>query len=223
MSKPVLLGKHGDEGDRQRAKRVLLEVLDRSLRLLHPFMPFITDEIWQKLGGVEPSVMVAPYPIAEEVLEDQEADRLIGAVKAMVTSVRNVRAERGFTPKDRFTLFIRADNEREQRFFENYSYLLGELARLDATRVNAEVPPNAHHDVVAGYSIAVVFPEKVVTQEQLERTQREIEKSRRELESLDVKLENPQFVQNAPPAVVEQARARQAELRARIEKLLQNQ
>ena len=59
------------------AKRVLLEVLDRSLRLLHPFMPFVTEEIWQKLGGVEPSIMVAPYPIAEEVLEDREAERLI--------------------------------------------------------------------------------------------------------------------------------------------------
>src|SRR5581483_10853173 len=58
MIKPVLFGKHGTEADQQNAKRVLLEVLDRSLRLLHPFMPFITEEIWQKLGGVEPSVMV---------------------------------------------------------------------------------------------------------------------------------------------------------------------
>src|SRR4029077_6586814 len=124
MVKPVLLGKHGDEADAKRAKRVLLEVLDRSLRLLHPFMPFITEEIWQKLGGVEPSIMVAPYPIAEEVLEDAEAERMMRAVDKMITCVRNARTERGFTPKDRFKLYIRADSERDATFFRDHEYLL---------------------------------------------------------------------------------------------------
>jgi len=222
MVKPVLLGKHGDDAARARAKRVLLEVLDRSLRLLHPFMPFVTEEIWQKLGGVEPSVMVAPYPIAEDVLEDSEAERLLGAVQLMITSVRNARAERGFTPKDRFNLFISAENERDANFFRAYGYLLTELARLDSVRVNDAMPAGAHHDVVAGFSIAIVFPEKVVTQEQLDRTQRELEKSRKELASVDAKLADERFVKNAPPAIVQGAEARREELRARIEKLEQN-
>src|SRR5207253_422583 len=120
MVKPVLLDKHGTESDKQNAKRVLLEVLDRSLRLLHPFMPFITEEIWQKLGGAEPSIMVAPYPIAEEVLEDREAERMVGAVKAITTAVRNVRAERGFTPKDRLKLYVTTNNGRNANFFSEY-------------------------------------------------------------------------------------------------------
>ena len=74
-----------------------------------------------------------------------------------------------------------------------------------------------------GFPIAIEFPAKVVTKEQLERTQREIEKSRNELAGVDARLANEQFVRNAPPAVVQKAQARQAELRARIEKLLQNQ
>jgi len=224
MVKPVLLGKHGNEQDARRAKRVLLEVLDRSLRLLHPFMPFITEEIWLKLGGVEPSIMVAPYPISEEILEDPEAERMMTAVQAMITTVRNVRAERGFTPKDRFRLFVRIDGGgREATFFSEYAYLLLELARLTEVVVNGEIPAGAHHDVVGGFAIAIEFPEKVVTKEQLERTQRELEKSRKEMEMLDGKLANEQFVSHAPPAVVEQARARLIELRARIEKLQQNQ
>jgi valyl-tRNA synthetase len=224
MVKPVLLGKHGNEDDAKRAKRVLLEVLDRSLRLLHPFMPFITEEIWLKLGGVEPSIMVAPYPIAEEILEDREAERMMTAVQAMITTVRNVRAERGFTPKDRFRLFVRIDGGgREATFFSEYAYLLLELARLTEVVVNGEIPAGAHHDVVGGFAIAIEFPEKVVTKEQLERTERELEKSRKEMEMLDGKLANEQFVSHAPPAVVEQARARLSELRARIEKLQQNQ
>ena len=222
MVKPVLLGKHGTDDDRKRAKRVLLEVLDRSLRLLHPFMPFVTEEIWLKLGGIEPSIMVAPYPIAED-LDDSEAERMISAMKAMITTVRNVRAERGFTPKDRFTLYITVPNQREAAHFEAYKYLLNDLARLNETIVNQPIPEGAHHDVVGGYAIGIVFPEKVVTKEQLERTQREIEGSKKELAGLDAKLANDQFVSRAPANVVESARARQAELRARIEKLMQNQ
>jgi valyl-tRNA synthetase len=223
MVKPVLLDKHGTAADKQQAKRLLLEVLDRSLRLLHPFMPFITEEIWQKLGGVEPSIMVAPYPIAEDVLEDKSAERLMAAVKAMISTVRNGRAERGFTPKDRLRLYVRADDPREANFFTEYGYLIIELARLSELVVNGDAPAGAQHDVVEGYAIAIVFPEKVITQEQIERTQREIEKTRNELRSSEARLTNEQFVQNAPPAIVEQARTRHAELIARLEKLLQNQ
>ena len=223
MAKPVLLGKHGSEDDRHLAKRVLLEVLDRSLRLLHPFMPFVTEEIWLKLGGVEPSIMVAPYPISEEVLEDPDAERLTAAVKAIITTVRNVRAERGFTPKDRFTLYIRGNTQRESNFFREYAYLLIELARLDSVAVEGDAPAGTHHDVVEGFHIAIQFPEKQVSQEQLDRVKREIEKTEGELASIQAKLANEQFTNNAPAKIVEGARAREAELRARLEKLQQNQ
>ncbi|HEX7151528.1 MAG TPA: valine--tRNA ligase [Thermoanaerobaculia bacterium] len=223
MVKPVLLGRHGDEAAREKAKRVLLEVLDRSLRLLHPFMPFVTEEIWLKLGGVEPSIMVAPYPIAEQILEDPEAERLMTAVKAMITTVRNVRAERGFTPKDRFRLTIQAQNGREANFFRDVAYLLIDLARLTEVSLNGEVPAGAYQDLVEGFPIAIELPEKVVTPEQLERARRDIEKSEKELAALDAKLVNEQFLKNAPAQVVQTAQARQAELRARLGKLQQNQ
>ena len=77
--------------------------------------------------------------------------------------------------------------------------------------------------MIEGFSIAIEFPERVVTKEQMERTQREIDKSQKELASLDAKLANEQFVRNAPAAVVQQAQARQSELRQRLEKLQQNQ
>ncbi|HEX9161472.1 MAG TPA: valine--tRNA ligase [Thermoanaerobaculia bacterium] len=223
MVKPVLLGKHGDVGEQKKAKRVLLEVLDRSLRLLHPFMPFVTEEIWQKLGGVEASIMTAPYPIGEEVLEDSEAERMIAAVKSIITTVRNVRAERGFTPKDRFRLFISGSDGRESNFFNTYAYILTDLARLSEVVIDGQPPPGTHQDVIEGFHIAIEFPERVVTKEQLERTQREIEKSQKELASVEARLANEQFVKNAPAAVVQQAQARLSELRQRLEKLQQNQ
>ncbi len=222
MVKPVLMSKHGSDDDRKKAKRVILEVLDRSLRLLHPFMPFITEEIWLKLGGVEPSIMVAPYPVAEEVLEDREAERMIDAVTAMITTVRNVRVERGFTPKDRFKLYITAA-DREAAFFRDYAYLLTELARLNEVILGQAIPEAAHHDVVAGFAIGIEFPEKEVSKEQLEKVQRDIEKAQKELAGLDAKLMNEQFLQNAPAQIIDGARARQAELREKIAKLEKNQ
>jgi valyl-tRNA synthetase len=223
MAKPVLLGKHGSDDDRRVAKRVVLEVLDRSLRLLPPFMPFVSEEIWLKLGGVEPSIMIAPYPVPEDVLEDTDAERLMNAAKAIITTVRNVRAERGFTPKDRFKLYLRGSDQRDSNFFRDYAYLLLELARLDEVIIEGEPPAGTHHDVVEGFHIAIEFPEKVVTQEQLDRVRKEIEKSEKELAGLDAKLANEQFVRNAPPQIVQNAQARQLELRARLEKLQQNQ
>ncbi len=160
MAKPVLIGKHGNEQDRRVAKRVLLEVLDRSLRLLHPFMPFVTEEIWQKLGGVEPSIMIAPYPVGEDVLEDPDAERMMDAVRAIITTVRNVRAERGFTPKDRFTLYVRGNDSRQSNFFRDYAYLLTELARLDEVVVEGEPPAGTHHDVVENFHIAIASRKK---------------------------------------------------------------
>jgi valyl-tRNA synthetase len=222
MAKPVLLGRHGTDDDRKRARRVLLEVLDRSLRLLHPFMPFITEEIWLKLGGIEPSIMIAPYPSPEEVLEDREAVRVIEAAQAIITTVRNVRAERGFTPKDRPKLYINGASGRDAGYFRTYAYLLLELARLEEVLVDSEPPAGVHRDVVEGFDIAIEFPPKEVTKEQRERTQREIEGTMKELAGLDAKLTNEQFMSKAPAAIVDGARARQAELRARLEKLQQN-
>jgi valyl-tRNA synthetase len=223
MAKPLLLGKHGSDRDRTSAKRVLLEVLDRSLRLLHPFMPFITEEIWQKLAGVEPSVMVAPYPVFAEELADSDAERLIDTLKGIITRVRNLRAEKGFTPKDRFKLYITYDVDRDARFFSEYSYLLTELARLSEVHINEQAPAGAFQDAVNGVAIAVELPEKVVTEEELEKTRRELEKSRKELEGVEARLANEQFVSNAPPNVVAGAQARRAELIARIEKLEKNE
>src|SRR6202011_5413830 len=108
----------------------------------------------------------------------------IGAGTKMITAVRNVRAERGFTPKEKFTLYVTCDVAREGNFSSECSYLLVELARLTEVVINGQPPAGAHHDVVEGFAIAIEFPEMVVTQEQIERTQREIEKTRKELEAV---------------------------------------
>ncbi|HEY0590153.1 MAG TPA: valine--tRNA ligase [Thermoanaerobaculia bacterium] len=222
MAKPVLLEKTGDRKALQQARRVLLEVLDRSLRLLHPFMPFITEEIWLKLGGVEPSITIAPYPVSEEVLEDPEAERLIGTIQQVVTLVRNLRAERGYTPKDRFRLFLTTADEREARGFESNAHLFTNLARLSEVLVNQTVPEDAHHDHVGTLAVAVELPKKEMSPEEKAKLEKQIEQVEREIASTQARLADEKFVSRAPAHVVDQARGREAELRQRLDKLRQN-
>ena len=222
MAKPVLLGRHGGADEQEMARRVLLEVLDRSLRLLHPFMPFITEEIWQKLGGVEPSIMVAPFPIAEEVLEDPEAESLIRSIQGMITLVRNLRAQRGLAPADRPRFYLKVEDTRLAEFFEQSSYLLRDLARLEAVLINQEPPEGAHRDAVSGLEVAVEFPRKVVTPEEVARIEREVEQIRAEIATIEGRLGNEGFLRKAPPSVVEKDRARKDELSAKLDKLTLN-
>ncbi|HVR44430.1 MAG TPA: valine--tRNA ligase [Thermoanaerobaculia bacterium] len=222
MAKPVLLEKTGDRKALAQARRVLLEVLDRSLRLLHPFMPFITEEIWLKLEGVEPSIMIAPYPIAEEVLEDSEAEKLIATMQQIITTIRNLRAERGYAPKDRFRVVLQIPDRRSARAFEQNGYLLLDLARLSELVINEPIPEGAHRDHVGGIEIGVELPRKEISPEEIERLQKQIEQIEREIASTAARLQDEKFVSRAPAHVVEGARARETELRQRLEKLRQN-
>jgi valyl-tRNA synthetase len=222
MAKPVLSGREGTPESQQNARRVLLDVLDKSLRLLHPFMPFITEEIWQKLNGADPSLMVAAYPKADEARVDAEAERQIAALQEMVTLIRNLRAEKGFTPKDRFVLFVNAPDAGDTEFFRRHNYLLTELARLSEVRFGNSFPPDAHLDSIRGIAIAVQVPEKTASPEELARIQKQIEQLTREIESTKRRLQDASFVERAPAHVVEGARQREAELVARLEKLRQN-
>ncbi|MEO8218891.1 MAG: valine--tRNA ligase, partial [Acidobacteriota bacterium] len=222
MSKPVLSGRHGDRAAQEKAKRVLLEVLDRSLRLLHPFMPFITEELWQKLGAREPSIMIANYPLAEEILEDAGAEAVIQTIQQIITLVRTLRLERGFAPKDRFRLNLTIPDQRDAQFFQSNAYLLLELARLSVVTINESVRDDAYRDSIDGLEIAIEFPEKVLTEEQVERVARDIEKLEQDLAATEVQLENEKFVGRAPAAVVQQVRDKRQDLMARLEKLRQN-
>ena len=222
MLKPVLSGRHGSESERETSRRVLLEVLDRSLRLLHPFMPFITEEIWLKLPGSSGSIMVAPYPHTEVELEDSEAEQSFELVQDLVTTIRNLRAARGYAPGDRFTLFLYTADPRMQRMLEEQSYLMVELARLSALHVNGTAPDGAVRDTIRGIDMAVVLPERELTAEQIEQQARKIEQLEKELEGVRARLADGKFVERAPAHIVDGARRQEQDLVSRLETLRGN-
>ncbi|MGK2859281.1 MAG: valine--tRNA ligase [Thermoanaerobaculia bacterium] len=221
MSKPVLFGREGTPEEQHRAKAVLLTVLDRALRLLHPFMPFITEEIWQKLGPAEGSIMIAAYPQFDEALEDTEAERVVEIVQGIITTVRNLRAGRHIPGKDRLRLHVKADGA-DRATLEATSYLLRDLGKLSEVRFDGTAPESAHRDVVGGIEFALELPQVEVSAEAIAKVQKEIEALEKELAGAEGRLASPQFVEKAPPQIIAGAKARRQEIIDRLATLRQN-
>jgi len=222
MSKPVLTGREGTPADQERAKQVLLTVLDQSLRLLHPFMPFITEEIWQKLGPAEPSIMIAPYPQADPTLDDRDAEEIVGAMQTIITSVRNQRTSRNLSNKDPITLHLTIGDATRRETLAANGYLIRDLAKLADLKIGEPVPDGAHRDVVSGIEFAIEVPAIEMTAEMVAKIEKEIAGLEKELAGVESRLGNPGFVEKAPEHVIEGARRRRSEITDRLASLRGN-
>jgi valyl-tRNA synthetase len=215
MVKPLLAGRQGSENDRETARGVLHRCLSDSLALLHPFMPFVTEEIWEKLTGRPGTLIVSSYPTGDVAGADAAAERVVGALRELVTRVRNFRSDRALAPTEPVDLFIDpASTDRT---------LAGELRQVDAllrhmarlSRLEYEAPPpGAARDVVAGLAVGLAVAKKKAEEgrARLAKTLADLEP---EIETLRAKLRNPSFVEKAPPPVVEKTRRRLVELEER--------
>ncbi|MCA1581605.1 MAG: valine--tRNA ligase [Acidobacteria bacterium] len=215
MVKPVLSGREGTEDERGSARGVLSRCLLDSLALLHPFMPFLTEEIWDKATGRPGTLIVAPYPTGETLRNDPEAERVIEAVRALVTRVRNYRGERGASPTEPVELWIAFDSPDPDlaASLPAVAPLLRHLGRISELRF--EAPPGAaFRDVVSKLSLGLRVRETDADSGsgRLEKALAEIEQ---EYDGLSAKMRNPSFVDKAPPAVVEKTRRRLLELEER--------
>jgi valyl-tRNA synthetase len=217
LSKPALMTAAG-EAPRPRVGDVLLTVLDRALRLLHPLMPFLTEELWQRLPGHEAihpeTVCLAPYPRREERWEDVAAEAGMEALIQVVTRVRALRAEMGLPPKARLDLYLDAADAAVGRLLAEQAPLLRSLARIE-TVVLGPAPDGARRDLVAGVEIGVAVEKQEMSAEERSRLARELEKLSSEIARAEERLANQDFLAKAPAHVVEGGRARLAEMRER--------
>ena len=210
----------------QRAtRRTLIRVLETTLRLAHPFIPFITEELWQKVaplaGRAGESIMIAPYPKAEDAKIDEAAEREIAAVKDIVNAARNLKSTLGVDPKARLPLYV-ADYPA---FMPQHELAVSTVAKQSEVHFVQELPTR-DSPVSVTPSGKVMLHVEIDRAAEKARLTREIEKIESDLEKQRAKLGNPSFAQKAPPAVVEQARkllaeteARHADLRGQLGKL----
>ena len=200
----------GGEGA-EAAKAVLVYVLDGFLKLLHPFMPFITEEIWQSIPHEGETIMKAPWPAYTEALdftaEEAEFERIMTAIRA----VRNRRAEMNVPPKKKAALYI--DTQFEDTFRSGSMYMQ-RLAMASDVVVGGAMPTEDSVSVVtADAKIYIPMKELVDFDKERERLSTELKKTQDDLAFFEKKLSNPGFVNNAPAAVVEKDKASAAKLR----------
>jgi valyl-tRNA synthetase len=205
-----------EEEATKRAGRVLLaHVLEQSIRLLHPIMPFITEEIWQRLPHTGVSIMLAPWPTADGAAHWPEAVETMGTLMEITREVRNIRSNYSVPPARRSPLVLRTSTPSDDAALEACQGYLTSLARLSQLRWGRDVPrPTvAATAVVRGIEVHVPLEGLIDLVEERQRLGRELAKIEQALERVSRKLTNEEFLGKAPEAVVSQQRATQVELR----------
>ncbi|MBK5003466.1 valine--tRNA ligase [Pseudomonas sp. S32] len=217
LSKPVLWDENAPVERARGTRRTLVRVLEVALRLAHPFMPFITEEIWQRiapLAGIEgKTIMLQPWPVAVEARIDAAAEGDIEWLKELMVGLRNIRAEMNIGPGKPLPLFLKNANADDQRRLQENEALLKKLAKVESFTVlgDADEPPLSATALVGDLQVLVPMAGLIDKDAELARLNKEIQRLQGEVARVGGKLSNAAFVDKAPPAVIEKERAKLAE------------
>ena len=219
----------GGDAEQRATRRTLIRTLETILRLAHPIIPFITEELWQKVapvaGRAGASVSIAAYPVAQLERIDERAEAHVARLKSLVDACRNLRGEMNVSPATRLPLFAVANNAQELAFLHSVSAVLKSLAKLSEVKIfddetqwaaAAQSAPVA----VVGELRLCVFIEVDVAAEKA-RLSKEADRLHNEITKATAKLGNEAFVDKAPPAVIEQEKKRVADFSATLDKIKQ--
>jgi valyl-tRNA synthetase len=221
LSKGALYGEDAEPKHSTRA--VLVFCLDHILRLLHPFMPFITEEIWQRLPLVRSvdSIMIAPFPTPDDRLMDPEAEQEMAPLIEVIEGIRNLRGENNLPPSAKVPALIMSADPRIRQTLQKWSRYLVPLAGLGSLEVRESGPRPAQAAPFVGSTMEIFIPLAglIDVKEERGRLSKEIARVTADLEGLSRKLDNPNFVSKAPAEVVEKDRARMKELQLKKAKL----
>ncbi len=213
-----------DAPERAATVAVLLEVHDRILRLLHPIIPFITEELWQHLprrAGDPETVTLAAFPDAVPGWQDETAVANMETIQEMVTTIRTVRAERAVPRSRKITAIVDEHDARRRALLQEEARYISLLAGLDRLEFRSDVAMDADtvKRVLPHADIYVPLAGIVDRGAEVEKLQNELDGVTREMSALQGKLANTSFVERAPAALVEQTRKRVEDLTRRREKL----
>src|ERR1051326_6446369 len=227
LSKAIVTAE-ADSPERSIARARLISILEQALRLLHPFMPYLTEELWQKLPikhlaylheayvGTEPTIMLASFPQVNTTLIDEQAESEMQAVIDLISRVRNIRAEMNIKPSDRIQLMIAAKADLRPVFTAS-SDQIARLTRAADVSFNGSAAPKAAARAVlsGGAEVAVPLEGLIDFAQERARLSREKEKLQKESEKLEGQLANADFVSRAPAEKVEELRARVTDIAQR--------
>lgn len=213
LSKPVLWDENASAAAKKGTRRTLIRVLETTLRLAHPMMPFITEEIWQRVktlaGQSGDTIMLASFPVANEAKIDLQAISDLEWIKSVVESVRNIRGEMNISPAKAIPLFVNHANGEEQRRIGENQPFITKLANLSSiTLLSGEEAPMAATALIGKMELLVPLAGLIDKEAELARLDKEIDKLQSEAERIEAKLGNAKFVDKAPADVVDKERDR---------------
>ncbi|MCK5894387.1 MAG: valine--tRNA ligase [Endozoicomonadaceae bacterium] len=227
LSKPVLWDNNASVALKRGTRRTLARVLETILRIAHPFMPYITEEVWQKVKGLAgkdgKTIMLQPFPIADKSVIDPEADQDIEWLKGVIIGIRNIRGEMNIAPSKELDVLLRhCTTEDRDRLTNNHSFLK-KLAKISDIRIleASETAPMSATQLVGKMDVLVPMADLIDKDVKLERLNREEERLQKEIARLTSKLDNRKFVNKAPADVVKKERVKLAEAEAAKLKLKQ--
>lgn len=200
-----------------------LNFFEQLMKLLHPFMPFITEEIWQHIRNrsTEEAIIVAPWPEYDEEAVSDKDQQLFTLVQRMISSVRNIRAEFNLNPNDEIDLLISAKDKETAEALENNEWIFRKLQAIDAFEVGVDLkkPETSASAVIEGSEVYVPLEGLIDLEKERERIQKEIDRLEGFLKSIEGKLNNDGFINNAPEDVVQRERDKKEDTETNLEKL----
>ncbi|WP_106497010.1 valine--tRNA ligase [Lentibacillus sp. Marseille-P4043] len=226
MAKIPLYG--DDESKKQTTRSVLAYVLDNTMRMLHPYMPFITEEIWQALPHQGASITIAKWPEARSGLHDEKAADEMKRLVSIIKAVRNIRAEVNTPMSKQISLLIQTENEAVLAELEGERDYLERFCNPSELQIalNVNVPEKAMSAVVTGAELFLPLEGLIDFDKEIKRLESELEKWNKEVERVQKKLANKGFVSKAPQAVVDEEKQKeqdylekQAKVKARLTEL----
>ncbi len=230
LSKPVLNSDDFSAAQKKGTRRTMVRVLETTLRLAHPLMPFITEEIWQRvkdLAGVSSqqgkgdTIMLAAMPICDDSLIDEQAMADVEWLKGVIEGVRNIRGEMNISPAKNIPLYFANGSDNDQRCLEANTQFLQKLASLESiTWLNpGDEAPMSATGLVGEMEILVPMAGLIDKDAETARLNKEIDKIKKDAQRVEGKLNNPKFVDKAPEAVVQKERDKLTEMQSALSKL----
>jgi len=209
-----------DGFDTAVTRGALYNTLQDILKLLHPIMPFVTEEIYQRLPGRESeSIMVAPFPASDESEIDPESEKMMETIMGVIDVIRNIRGETGIAPNVRIEAVIRAGESTV--FLKDYEYYIKELGKVEhLSFIDGKAPDHSAVGVYKDIEVFVPLKDLIDVARELGRIDKELAKIGEDSEKLMKKLSNEAFRQKAPAEVIAKNEAQYGELAAKKEKLM---
>lgn len=218
LSKPVLYSDSSTDAQKRATRKTLVTVLENLLRIMHPFMPYITEEIWQRVapltGNDAATIMLQDYPVVDATLLDESAIADIEWLKKVILGVRNIRGEMNISPNKAVPVYFSKGDANDKMRLDTNEHFLKTLAKLESIhwlKASDEAPASAM--ALAGeMEILIPLAGLIDKDSELQRLEKEIEKVKKDLGRVEGKLGNQKFIANAPEDVVSKEKSRLDEL-----------